>query len=105
MSGIWQPNPADYPGLEGAMIACQQAVDARGLKIFLVNVWDVDAVRAKLLYYAASLQVGNVHLGENLSKPDKWPEANTAHNVALLAELLCQWLRYQELSTPGRNHG
>ena len=73
MSGIWQPNPADYPGLEGAMIAC--------------------------------LQVGNVHLGENLSKPDKWPEANTAHNVALLAELLCQWLRYQELSTPGRNHG
>jgi hypothetical protein len=81
--------------LEAAMVACRRAVDARGLKIMLVNVHDVDDVRAKLLYHAASLQVGTIHLDEDLQTHDKLAEANTAHNVALLAELLSQWLKHQ----------
>lgn len=90
-----EPKPTDYPGLEGAMIACRQAVDARGLKIFLVNGMDIAAVRSALLYHAASLQFGSIHLGQDLATPDKLAEANTAHNVALLATLLSEWLKYE----------
>ena len=70
-----------------AVEAVRRAVDSRGLRVRLCKELDVDDVLAKMLYLAASLQVGNVHFGENL-RESKLAEANTAKNVCLLAELL-----------------
>ena len=90
-----EPDLESCHPLEAAMIRCRRAVDARGLKIRLVDVSDVDDVRRKLLHLASSLQPGYVHLGADLQTHDKLAESNTAHNVALLAELLAQWLKYE----------
>jgi hypothetical protein len=40
------------------------------------------------------LQVGNFHLGEDL-EPSKKAESNSAHNLALLAELLAAHLELE----------
>lgn len=80
--------------LARAMMASQMAFDSRGLRVNLCDYGDKDDVRAKMLYLAASLQVGNLHLGEAL-RPSKHAEANTAHNLGLLAELLSAWLNYE----------
>jgi len=74
--------------LEDAMIAARDAMDARGLRVFLCRFQDADDVRANMLYLAASLQVGNWHLDVDLKTHSKHAEANTARNLALLAELL-----------------
>ncbi len=66
-----------------------------GLLVSLADPDDVDDVRAKMLYHAASLQFGNVHL--KLSRdgvsPSKMAEEVAAKNTALLATLLAEHLR------------
>jgi len=77
--------------LERAIEAAQQAYDARGLKVYLCSLRSPDAVRARLWDLAYSLMPGSLHLSwdsKGLPTSDLKAEANTAHNLALLAELL-----------------
>lgn len=80
--------------LAAAIESVNRAVDSRGLRVRLCAPLDVDDVRAKMLYLAASLQVGNVHFGEDML-PSKLAESNTAKNLSLLAELLAAHLEAQ----------
>ena len=69
------------------MIACRDAVDSRGLKIFLVSVHDVDAVRTKLQGMAQDYCTGTGWLYEN-------GEETFVRNMGLVANLLAEWLKH-----------
>jgi hypothetical protein len=84
----------DMTRLMRAVGAVKRATDSRGLLVRICEPMDIFDVRAKMLYFAASLQVDNFHLGEDL-KPSKKAESNSAHNLALLAELLAAHLELE----------
>ena len=89
---------SDMHRLMRAVDAVKHATDSRGLLARICEPMDVFDVRAKMLYFAASLQDGNFHLGEDL-QPSKKAESNSAKNLALLAELLAAHLELETETT------
>jgi len=82
------------------MIAAHGAVDARGLKIYLCNPMSVTDVRMRMLELARWLNPGHAHIswdGVGEPRDDRHAESNTAHNLALLAELLSAHLELTEV--------
>ena len=82
--------PRQIAAIEGVILA----VDSRGLRVRLCEPLKVDSVRARMLYLAENLRVGNVHLHLGATE-SRLAESNAAKNLSLLAELLAAHLEAQ----------
>ena len=82
----------DTPALLAAQIACHEATDGAGLKVFLTRVKDPEHVRKTLMEMTRDYRRGVGWLHEN-------GEEAFCRNLSLVSNLMAEWLKHKRTNS------